>query len=350
MRSDKYLIVLDTNVLIKTYSGKVDYTKFSFNQNFYDISGKIEEVDAVDHISIGIPEIVLYELKTQLLSSYKKNIDSLKNLCNCRFPFGAISVPEQEEKCEEYFDRIFATREFIREIETKIVFLPFPSPRTHNSMIHRALNKLPPFEGKEKQSDKGYKDALIWESILEFKMKNPEWNIILSSGDNGFNGFLENEYKERFNGEEIKILKFRDEKTSNDILTEINNIALLLDPDTFIPQSDITVDIRRLILNTDFKDEIYFIADELFQDMISSNMKYRAISFEKVDNIEVFDVNEEVHSKIECTACVEFLLQDVEKIFVRCALFLEINVIDLERSIIDILDYSYSIIESEPLS
>lgn len=84
--------------------------------------------------------------------------------------------------------------------------------------------------------------------------------------------------------------------------------------------------------------------------MITSNMKYRAISFETVDNIEVFDVNEEVHSKIECTACVEFLLQDVEKIFVRCALFLEINVIDLERSIIDILDYSYSVIESEPLS
>lgn len=37
-----------------------------------------------------------------------------------------------------------------------------------DSIVDRAFEKKPPFEGKDKKSDKGFKDALLWESIFEF--------------------------------------------------------------------------------------------------------------------------------------------------------------------------------------
>lgn len=40
------------------------------------------------------------------------------------------------------------------------------------SIVNRAFSKLPPFEGKDKKSDKGFKDAFVWESVLEFALKH----------------------------------------------------------------------------------------------------------------------------------------------------------------------------------
>ena len=69
-------------------------------------------------------------------------------------------------------------------------------------MIQRAIKKDPPFEAKEKESDKGFKDALIWESLKEYKKKNVKDTIVLYSKDKRIvDIFLQKEYKEIFAGE-----------------------------------------------------------------------------------------------------------------------------------------------------
>ncbi len=349
MISDKHLIVFDTNALFKPYKGKVNYADFSFNNKFYEVVSAIEKVDAIDYISIGIPEVVLHELKLQLYASYQENIKQLKELCSCSFHFGTIEIPKFELPYKEYLERLMDDKAFLRRENVNIVVLPLPSANTHESLIMRALNKHPPFEGKEKQSDKGYKDALIWESIIEYKQKYPEWNILLTTEDSRFNGYLGKEYTARFPGEEIKILKYRDAGTSHDILTEINNIALLINPSTFVPQSSIESDLEQWLLGPYFCEEISLIADLLFEEIVSSEVRFSNILCERVFSIEVFDENGDTHARITSICTAEFDVVKTPKFSLRGELFLQINVIDLKESVIDIEDYSFDVIDSKEL-
>lgn len=67
--------------------------------------------------------------------------------------------------------------------------------------------KSPHFEGIDKKSDKGFKDALIWESILEFKAKCSEYEVILYSRDGLFNDVLAEEYNYLFRDDLILLNK-----------------------------------------------------------------------------------------------------------------------------------------------
>ena len=61
--------------------------------------------------------------------------------------------------------------------------LPIPNNKCFTRIVERAFEKKAPFEGKEKNSDKGFKDVLIWESILELVEINPKSEIIFYSQD-----------------------------------------------------------------------------------------------------------------------------------------------------------------------
>ena len=85
-----------------------------------------------------------------------------------------------------------------------------PINLNYGSIINRAINKTPPFEGINKQSDKGFKDAVLWESILSFKKQNKRENVILYSNDKMFNNSLKDEYMMEFN-EHLQIVKSEEE-------------------------------------------------------------------------------------------------------------------------------------------
>ena len=75
------------------------------------------------------------------------------------------------------------------------------------SIVNRAFGKLPPFEGKDKKSDKGFKDALLWESILEFSLTHRNSKIIYYSKDNAFGEFLLKEFAENVSDSSLFICK-----------------------------------------------------------------------------------------------------------------------------------------------
>ena len=85
--------------------------------------------------------------------------------------------------------------------------LPIAGVHRYKSIVNRALKKNPPFEGKDKKSDKGFKDALIWESILDFASQHTNAEIIFYSKDNGFDNFLSDEFIKLFPDAHIYICK-----------------------------------------------------------------------------------------------------------------------------------------------
>lgn len=78
-------------------------------------------------------------------------------------------------------------------------------------MENRAFSKLSPFEGKDKKSDKGFKDALLWGSILEFVLKHRNSKIIYYSKDNVFGEFLLKEFAENVSDASLFICKNENE-------------------------------------------------------------------------------------------------------------------------------------------
>lgn len=189
---------------------------------------KIESADLYEHVKIIIPSIVFAELHKQQIEQYKAKTNDIKNLT---FPAWKI---EQGQNAEEY-------KEWLKEeheknarlgkrgmVDFDIAEVPLDS---FESVIERAIEKKAPFEGKDKQSDKGFKDVLIWETILEYKRKNPEESIIWITHDKQCKGdSLKKEYSSLFN-EEITFCKSCDdfENQLNELIRSFGIDAKLLE-------------------------------------------------------------------------------------------------------------------------
>ena len=94
---------------------------------------------------------------------------------------------------------------------SEVIEIQNASNSRFRSIIDRAFGKRPPFEGKDKKSDKGFKDALLWESILEFALNQPKSEIIYYSKDNAFGEFLIQEFSEVVDKSSLFICKNENE-------------------------------------------------------------------------------------------------------------------------------------------
>lgn len=82
-----------------------------------------------------------------------------------------------------------------------------PKEATFLNILDRVLKKVPPFLSVDGASDKGFKDSLIWISLLEFFKCSGEENVVFITNDNGFRkntDALCQEFKE-FTGKDIII-------------------------------------------------------------------------------------------------------------------------------------------------
>lgn len=199
MPRDRYYIVFDTNTLYVDFKSHGDFTGFSFNQTFDHVVATIEKFDMHEHISILVPSIVYEEMKMQEISAHDDKKEILqKAIGKSIFPgfhhtFDEINYEEYiSNRIAEYKNQLVSGQVFVDE-------LSLPSEKRFESIVNRAFAKQPPFLGVEKRSDKGFKDALLWESILEFKESNSQVQIIFYSKDNGFCDVLTNEFQAIFN-------------------------------------------------------------------------------------------------------------------------------------------------------
>ena len=168
--------------------------------NYYLIFvGILEELDIYEHITILVPTVVYEEMKRQKIKAHDDKKETLQKAIG-KSIFPEFNYSFNEIDYDKYVsDKIIEYKKQLAFGQTSIAELPLPTEKRFSSIVRRAFTKLPPFYGIEKESDKGFKDALLWESILELKENTPQAKIVFYSKDNGFCDVLIDEFQALFN-------------------------------------------------------------------------------------------------------------------------------------------------------
>ena len=203
-----YYLIFDTNALFQAYEKKADFTTFSFNATFENVIDMIDQLDIYKQVTVAIPSVVWSEMEKQNIEKHDELLLTYKNtISKKRFPEYSI----QENPTINYPEYIKTKiAEYKKEISgglNEVIEIPIASNNRFESIVNRAFSKLPPFEGKDKKSDKGFKDALLWESVLEFALKHHNSKIIYYSKDNAFGEFLLKEFAENISDSSLFICK-----------------------------------------------------------------------------------------------------------------------------------------------
>lgn len=193
-------VFFDTNFLRK--KNIKDFSKFNFGIQFEDFIDFLGTNDVIDHYKINISEITIKELEKQIKDKYKDELIKLKesynkfkNIYNIKFNV------DEDVKYDEILQKLiieYAGFYNINIVETESI--------SFQSILNRAINKKKPFIGENSESDKGFKDAVLWESIIEYAKKSKNKNFILfTKNTKDFSEVLEKEF-EKLTGKKIEII------------------------------------------------------------------------------------------------------------------------------------------------
>lgn len=208
----EYFIVFDTNILYQTYEKKADFTSFSFNATFKNVIDMVNQLDIYEKVAIAIPEVTWNEMTKQIIEAHDKKLIEFKSYIQ-KWILPEYSVTEVviDDYRAFVMDKIHSYQDEIQSGINKIIMLPIPSDDRFKGIVQRAFDKAPPFGGKDKNSDKGFKDVLLWESILELTLSHKEAEIIFYTKDNGFKDTLVEEFNKLHPQASISICSAEDE-------------------------------------------------------------------------------------------------------------------------------------------
>lgn len=229
-----YYLIFDTNVLFQAYEKKADFTTFSFNATFENVRAMIEQLDIYNQVTAAIPSVVWKEMERQIIEKHDELLKNYKSTITKKL-FPEYSVYENPAiNYPEYIKtRIGEYKEEISKSLNEVIEIPIASNNRFESIVNRAFSKLPPFEGKDKKSDKGFKDALLWESVLEFALRHHNSKIIYYSKDNAFGEFLMKEFAENVSNSSLFICK-----NESEVKTQLEMWAKEIDKYSYQPIED----------------------------------------------------------------------------------------------------------------
>lgn len=211
-------IVIDTNII---NSGSNNFMIAQFSSKLDDIIRALESTDNYQDIKILLPQIVVQELYQHQLSNYQKRVDALKSLKMPGLDYNQEN--NYPAMLTQFFDDTIANLTN-RTLQTEV--LEYPKNTVLPNIIERALLKQAPFEGEDKVSDKGFKDVILWESVLEYKRQHHNDTLILFTSDIRLCcSSLENEYQTLFH-DNIYLLH---QTKSNDYSILYDKVSTLLE-------------------------------------------------------------------------------------------------------------------------
>jgi len=182
--SEKTLIVFDTNKLQNTLDGESDYSIFDPKGDIKRLKEFISKNNLQDKILIGLSEIVLKEYcnhrKREFgikLDQCKKILSKMKNLENCNFE--DIQFPGNSFNYGDYIHQ--KIKEQISKSNNGFIIIPVKEEKYKSifkRVLDRAINHKKPFD---ERGDRGFKDAIIFESLVEFQLAHKFVKIIFFS-------------------------------------------------------------------------------------------------------------------------------------------------------------------------
>ncbi len=292
----KTLIVFDTNALRSTEAGQVAYSFFAFGKTYQLVEEYIVEKHLVDDIHLAIPSWAIEELKDQKQRQYKEDIKSFEAL-SVRLAglphIPEITLPEDEFDCVAYIKEKADT--YLEEKGITLLEIKEEIAGTVlQSMMIRVMKDQKykrPFAHAGKYKDAGFKDNILWESLMHFDGVADYDKVIFITKDGDYSN-CEHEFKEKWN-KHISI-----EKDENNAIAEINK-----DYELYIEEREIY----------DFSQSEYF-RDYLFDilkeksEIVVDDQNFKIENFEIVDTCvsvkrmppnDDFEENVNIHSLIK---------------------------------------------------
>lgn len=211
---------------------------FVFDTNFIIQVKNLDEVVAnlKDKFSVYVTQISIDERIAQVCREQKEKYDKLEGLQQEYAHIATITLKNTyediAEKCRKgmqaKYKKIFGAN-----------IIPFSKDeKTFSEILGRALQKQAPFSSDPKASDKGFKDSLLWLSLLDFFKQSGSDHIVFVSDDSGFkkNAKVLTEEFLNFTGKTIeikdngyyqKLIETRPEVEEPPVLESIPNIEQL---------------------------------------------------------------------------------------------------------------------------
>ncbi len=301
MSSNKIALILDTNILMKNIKEKERLDTFSLELYDYTVD-MIERNDLIDKVTIFIPEIVFLELSKHKFDKLDDRIKNLRNFSEELSSIEGIQINLDDKlDIEKHFENIRKSK--LDEI--KIINIPQDKSNLFDKILDMSLHKIAPFE--ENASDKGFKDAIIILSLVDFAKKSEYSKFVLFTKDKG--AFIKNaqKVKQFFKDETSKDLDIIDNKDVQGYIS--NNFNLFIGfkkylNEKFYPQLDEVIKQKRNIVLKDKGivceikeftiDDENTILEEILEDKFSLKIGFYIICSDRDGNkITIDDIQNE---------------------------------------------------------
>jgi len=264
---------MDTSVLNLTYEKYNNFYYFQTRKLFYEFVKFIKDNNELKHIKILIPRIVIEELKKHQIDAFNKCVQTInENILKFQdFSFFKLETPEIDY--EKHLNQKIGN--YISMYDVGIIEIP--NKDLTQKLIQKAVNKERPFY-KTAGKDSGFKDAVIWESILEYGIQHKDEHLLFLHNDNDFiDNKLSGEFKEL---------------TGNQIISYKNpaEIKSFLDKEFELHQK-----LNELIssLNKDFYNTIYNYLVNKYHYININPQQFDIRSFRVGDEINNISFNQE---------------------------------------------------------
>ena len=182
-------VFIDTNIIeeyVPWQKGScLRCAEFPEGKDFFDLT-KFARNNNLKNFTICFPEVVIKEIQNHLRDAYTNTQKSYSDILeNVKRIFGQ-TFNEKHEFSHQNIDALNAfimeeTSRFIAKYSIRVI--PHPND-IFQELLRKALAKEPPFSavkanGKE-FSDAGFKDAVLWESLLNEARKDNTLTILFS--------------------------------------------------------------------------------------------------------------------------------------------------------------------------
>lgn len=268
----KTLIVFDTNMLREMLGKEVAYNKFSFGKAYDELNNFINENGLTNDVVLTVSTMVIEELKNQKKRAYLQDINDLKEIVKRleglpHIAKNPIKVPDENFDCENFVEE--NAKKFIEEnrINT-LVYKDEHSTSILSNMIKKVATvdkPKSPFAISGNYKDAGFKDGIIWETLMHFEAVLEYDKVIFLSKDGDYKENCLEDFKEKWN-RHIKI-----EKDKNNVIAELKR-----DYGNYIEERAIH----------DFADKEYF-RDYLFDQLkVKTEIVFNGSNF-KIENFVI---------------------------------------------------------------
>ena len=313
----KSLIIFDTNKLRATKDGAVSYGNFNFSSDFSTMKNKIEEKGLKSYVVIAIPEIALKELIQQKVESFNEDNSSLRQILNRLSQIPDLVLPSFNLTISDAEIKSRLEKDLSKTLEKiDCTIIKLPEDKLHVVMkriTKRAIERIQPFYKNKGSKDSGFKDNLIWETILNFKEISNYDKIYFLTEDYDFYGKecnteFENEFRKKIEiNSSIVFLESEINETYN---KEIDTFKWkkYANEDYF---KSYLKDQLSMLEEVDFKGKTYSIKEKKVIEFFMGIEPYNDLNNEDED---VFFLSSLIRSKIENEGKLEEIIIEAKTI------------------------------------